>query len=203
MGNKHGSFQFKPEALAYYRELHPLSEAEKRQCIGRYFQRLGTGDESLIPFDPVKMAQEIGLETEDVASIVALLADAGYLRNAGPRGSKTPRMFQLTQLGAQWALSGSRDDMLLSPTVNVNLNVEIQHVLDIISKIELPPEQSLAYENTAMKLERELNSGKLSWQTVRETLSMAADTQAGAPAVISLIANHAPQILSALQHLVQ
>ena len=108
----------------------------------------------------------------------------------------------MTQLGFQWALSGFRADMLLTPTVNINLRVEINQVIDVIANLDVPEEQRKFYEYTAMKLQRELEEDKPTWGTVKDTLEMAANTQAVAPSIISLIANHKDQILHALQQLI-
>ena len=80
--------RFTPDALDFYREMHPLTESEKREIIGRYFQKLGTGDDALVPFDAENLATELNFSSQEITQTVQSLANAGYLHDIGSRGSE-------------------------------------------------------------------------------------------------------------------
>ena len=193
------SFRFRPEALVFLREMHPLTEHEKREAIGRYFHRLSVGNDEFVQFNPESVAAETNLMPEDVTTTVRALAAEGYLRNVGRSRASLPAYYQMTQLGAQWALSGFRSDMLLSPTVNVN--IELQQVIDVIAELPVSDEQRKVYELTALKLERELKQGRVSWGTVKDALSMASDSKEVAVPIVTVLAQNKDLILQAIQQL--
>ena len=110
-------FRFRPEIIAWYREMHPPSDAEVRKALVQHFYELGTGDDAMQAFDAEQVATKLGMPQTRVMTEVRALEGAGFLHDVGPRGAKLPIFYQLTQSGFQRVMTDFTADVALSPTV--------------------------------------------------------------------------------------
>ncbi len=194
-------FRFRPEILSWYRELHPLTDAEVREAVGRHIFELATTDGTLVNLDAEAWRGTIGASNERIVAAVRGLEGAGFIKNTYPIGSNVPGFCQLTERGFQWAMIDFKADRGLSPRVEVTVNVEIQQVIDVIANLPVSDEERKVYELTALRLERELQKSRPAWSVIKDALEMAANSKELAVPLVTVLANHKDQIVNAIQQL--
>jgi hypothetical protein len=198
------TFRFYPHVIAWYRNSHPLTEAEERERIGRYYFELGVSDDDLEPFNAENVAEKVGLPADRVQIWVRALTGAGVLFDDGPKDSGTPPYYKLTKpKGFDWAIGSFRADVGATAQVDlsVTVNVDMDRVIQAINRLEIPPDQKRFYELSVVKLERELKQGRLNWDTVKDALSTAANVKEVAVPIITLVSSNMDQIADAVSQL--
>jgi len=198
------TFRFYPYVIDWYRESHPMTEAEELERIGRYFYALAISEDDHEPFSAESVAEKTGLTVKSVQSWVRALTGAEILFDDKPRGADTPPHYKLTKpKGFDWAIGGCRTDLGSSARVNVNVtvNVDLDRVIQAINQLQIPPEEKRFYELSVIKLERELKQGRLNWDTVKDALSTAANVKEVAVPIITLVSSNMDQIVDAVSQL--
>lgn len=201
--NSWKSFRFRPGIIAWYRENHPLTDAQAKAAIGKYFHDLAVSDDTEEDFEPDRIAAATDLPVDRIKTLVRSMESVGVLQDAGRGRSFSPKRYKLTQDGHRWFASGCRDDFSFGPTVTVNidLHIQIDQVIHTIAELQIPEAQKRAYELTALKMQRELEQDNVTWNTTKDALEMAANAKEVAVPIITLLATHADKILRAISQM--
>jgi hypothetical protein len=197
------TFRFRPTILAWYRQAYPLSDADAKAAIGKYFHELAVGDDDDEMFNPDNISVATDLPVERVVSLVRSMVGAGILMDAGRGRSFSEKRYKFTQDGHRWFSGGCRPDFSFGPsvTVNVEVHIQIDQVIHAIAELQIPEEQKRAYELTALKLQRELERDNVTWDTTKDALDMAANAKEVAVPIITLLAAHADKIMHAISQM--
>jgi hypothetical protein len=97
-GGDFSRFPFKREVLEWLLELYPLTDAEVRAAIGRYFYQLDQkepGEPHL--FDAQEVSEKLLIPTSRVETMTRLLAGVGLLQEDGPGGAGRPPYYKLSR----------------------------------------------------------------------------------------------------------